>query len=99
MTLINKERLLKDLREKTPLDWDDDGEDYGILVSRIIVDEQPTVEAIPVDWIEEWMGYQCSWDIQGVKSLLRDWCKNCSNNSKNGGSGICHCVLGQRVIY
>ena len=35
--------------------------------------ELPTVEAIPVEWIEEWMGYQCSWDIQGVKSLLGDW--------------------------
>lgn len=22
-------------------------------------------------------------------------CKNCSNNPKNGGSGICHCTLGQ----
>lgn len=23
-------------------------------------------------------------------------CKHCSNNPKNGGSGICHCILGQR---
>lgn len=21
-------------------------------------------------------------------------CENCSNNPKNGGSGICHCILG-----
>lgn len=27
-------------------------------------------------------------------------CKNCSNNPKNGGSGICHCILGQiHVTY
>ena len=28
-----------------------------------------------------------------------DACKNCNNNPKNGGSGFCHCVLGQRMIY
>ena len=26
-------------------------------------------------------------------------CLNCSNNPKNGGSGICHCILGQQVSY
>ena len=26
-------------------------------------------------------------------------CENCSNNHKNGGSGICHCTLATPVIY
>lgn len=26
-------------------------------------------------------------------------CKYCSNNPINGGSGICHCILGQEAIY
>lgn len=26
-------------------------------------------------------------------------CDNCSNNPKNGGSGICFCVLGMSGIY
>ena len=26
-------------------------------------------------------------------------CMNCSNNPVNGGSGICHCILGNLVIY
>ena len=26
-------------------------------------------------------------------------CDNCSNNIKNGGSGICHCILGQQTFY
>lgn len=26
-------------------------------------------------------------------------CDGCSNNIKNGGSGICHCILGQQTIY
>ena len=25
-------------------------------------------------------------------------CVHCSNNPKNGGSGICHCILGQQAI-
>lgn len=26
--------------------------------------------------------------------ILRKFCQSCSNHPKNGGSGICHCVLG-----
>lgn len=26
-------------------------------------------------------------------------CDKCPTNAKNGGSGICHCILGQQVIY
>lgn len=26
-------------------------------------------------------------------------CDNCPNNIKNGGSGICHCILGQQTFY
>lgn len=26
-------------------------------------------------------------------------CRYCSNNPANGGSGICHCILGQNVVY
>ena len=26
-------------------------------------------------------------------------CVHCPNNPQNGGSGICHCILGQQTIY
>lgn len=26
-------------------------------------------------------------------------CVHCSNNPVNGGSGICHCTLGQKIFY
>ena len=26
-------------------------------------------------------------------------CATCSNNPKNGGSGLCYCILGQKVFY
>ena len=45
-------------------------------------------------------------DIQFERSLVSNpgfysnkSCINCSNNPKNGGSGICHFILGQQVIY
>ena len=27
-----------------------------------------------------------------------DYCRYCSNNPANGGSGICHCILGTQTI-
>lgn len=27
-----------------------------------------------------------------------DPCVHCNNNPRNGGSGICHCILGQKNI-
>ena len=36
--------------------------------------------------------------IDTVK-LEQSACDNCSNNIKNGGSGICHCILGQQTFY
>ena len=32
-------------------------------------------------------------------NTYRTPCENCPNNPKNGGSGICHCVLGNKIIY
>lgn len=26
-------------------------------------------------------------------------CRHCGNHPANGGSGICHCILGNQVIY
>lgn len=33
-----------------------------------------------------------------VGNFEQSVCVNCSNNPKNGGSGICHCTLGQPKI-
>ena len=26
-------------------------------------------------------------------------CDGCAQNPKNGGSGVCHCILGTQVVY
>ena len=33
------------------------------------------------------------------EGFTNEACARCSNNPKNGGSGICHCILGSRIFY
>lgn len=33
-----------------------------------------------------------------IGNFKQSACENCSNNPKNGGSGICHCTLGRMQI-
>lgn len=37
------------------------------------VKQAPTVDAIPIDWINWWLSYHDSWNREGVVSLVRDW--------------------------
>ena len=36
--------------------------------------------------------------INTINNFAQSACDNCSSNPKNGGSGICHCTLGQIQI-
>lgn len=41
-------------------------------------------------------GFQTIWNNnENFSTFLQPACVNCSNNPKNGGSGICNCILGQ----
>ena len=31
--------------------------------------------------------------------IIPNPCRNCPNHPMNGGSGICHCILGTQTIY
>lgn len=44
--------------------------------------------------------------IEKVVPMVNDFtpfaspaCQNCMSNPANGGDGICHCTLGQNIIY
>lgn len=37
--------------------------------------------------------------IDNIPTYIPDNCKHCSNHPSNGGSGICHCILGSSIIY
>lgn len=38
-------------------------------------------------------------EIDKTPTYIPDNCKHCSNHSSNGGSGICHCILGSPIIW
>jgi hypothetical protein len=41
-----------------------------------LVDEQPTVDAIPIEWIKEWINNYCDWNQEKlIEVLLRTWSK------------------------
>lgn len=44
------------------------------------------------DWKPEF------YTISDLKDNTPEACKTCSNHPSNGGSGICHCILGQRPV-
>lgn len=46
--------------------------------------DDSTVDAIPIEWIEEWMGYHNSWTTEGVKTLLREWTERKEERINNG---------------
>lgn len=37
--------------------------------------------------------------IDNTPTYILDNCKHCPNHPSNGGSGICHCILGSSIIY
>ena len=52
-----------------------------------------------IDWdndIEKWT--ISSDDLESLVFTANDVCSGCPNNQKNGGSGICHCILGLTPI-
>lgn len=47
-------------------------------------------------------GTPIAWNFNGGEienSFSNETCKSCSNNPKNGGSGICFCTLGGTQVY
>ena len=59
------------------------GECMESVVSRVLDDKQ-------TEWIREYIG---KWNIEAPDIVFPSCCDGCSNNPKNGGSGICNCTL------
>ena len=38
-------------------------------------------------------------DLNNIPTYIPDNCKHCPNHPSNGGSGICHCILGSPIIW
>ena len=74
----------------------------------VVAYELPDLELDPklfeeaVKKLEELAGYkelEISLDDPVIGTFEQPACINCSNNPKNGGSGICHCILGGQPVY
>ena len=60
-----------------------------MLSSHLKTERQPTIESTRGAGLDEkttLVTFPCN-------------CDYCSNNPKNGGNGVCHCVLGTPTIY
>lgn len=76
MRLIDADKLIKDVMEL----WDYKTVD-GITATTVLkqtitdIENQPTVKAIPIEWIKEWVERDENyWDYQYLTDvLLKDW--------------------------
>ena len=82
--LIDADKLMNDIAEHITVK----------AVSRVlaIIQGQPTVEAIPKEWIKKWVGKNVSDPINAtwntytltmLEGMLEDWEKENENNSNN----------------
>ena len=71
------------------------------------VSNDPTKAITQTEWEEMLRKYRDSsistetirlFPMQPSDAYYNDSCRHCSNNPINGGSGICHCILGQPKI-
>lgn len=53
-----------------------------------------------------WNGSSTDWDSTNIKTSStintafgKNACEDCPNNPKNGGDGVCFCILGQNIVY
>lgn len=58
-------------------------------------------DSIPLSWNETSIGLD-STNLETSSTITAfgtKACENCPNNPKNGGDGICFCILGQNIVY
>lgn len=84
MRLIDADKLIKDIKEL----WDYktvDGITAATVLKQTITDieNQPTVEAIPIEWIEEWGWKNGMSESMSLRVMIDDWEKENETTGKN----------------
>ena len=57
------------------------------------------------DWDSIDIKTSTNWDStsldtsSNITAFGREACQNCPSNPKNGGDGVCFCILGQNIVY
>ena len=64
-------------------------QDTDVIGSRLRVDQliEDCIEPAISDWMREYL------NVEQCETNFPSCCDGCSNNPKNGGSGICNCTL------
>lgn len=65
------------------------------ILSGNTIDISEAIDAL----IKMFKDYEDKFKQKNLGAFEQSACTNCSNNPKNGGSGVCFCTLGQQVIY
>lgn len=63
--------------------------------------EDPREEVVRIPYVEpkkNVVDFGNGWYGMTSDATVNNACINCSSNPKNGGSGICHCILGHVQI-
>lgn len=54
---------------------------------------------IPYVQVKDWKDFKYKEpEFYTTCDNIPEACRNCSNHPSNGGSGICHCILGQNPV-
>ena len=71
MRLINADKLTTDVCLATALDKAESF--YAYFYSQRQIDNAPTVEAIPIEWIEEWGRKNGMSESMSLRVMIEDW--------------------------
>ena len=74
----------------------DSFEDKIQQASQLILDATKRCPPMDIDTLKQlWQTAEQTTDVQ----IVPDSCMRCPNRPSNGGSGICHCILGQPAVH
>lgn len=66
----------------------------------IILDGSSTGwDSIDIKTLTDWTSTNIETSSTINNAFGREACQNCPSNPKNGGDGVCFCILGQNIVY
>lgn len=57
------------------------------------------LDSIDIKTLTDWASTNIETSSTINNAFGKEACENCPNNPKNGGDGICFCILGQNIVY
>lgn len=57
------------------------------------------LDSIDIKTLTDWASTNIETSSTINNAFGREACQNCPSNPKNGGDGVCFCILGQNIVY